>query len=70
MAVKLAGIIFALLIELVSVIFTLSMEILVGVIVVQLLKGPCTSSKAGRYHPCSINKSADRYHLRTIIESH
>lgn len=70
MAVKLAGIIFALLIELASVIFALSIEILAGVIVVPLLKGPCASSKAGRCHPRSINKSADRYHLRTIIESY
>ena len=70
MAVKLVGIIFVLLIELASIIFTLSMKVLIDVILILLFKGPCVDSKAGRYYLCSINETAGKCHLCIIIESH
>ncbi len=70
MAVKLVGVILALLIELVGGTLTLSMEVLVGAILALLLKKLCAGSKAGRCHPRSINRSIGRCHPCTTIESH
>ncbi len=70
MAVKLVGIILALLIELVGGTLALSIEVLVGVILELLLKKPCAGGRASRCHLCSINKSPSRCHPRIIIESY
>ncbi len=68
MVVKLIGVILTLLIELAGVILTLSIEILVGVILTLLLKGPYIDDKVGRNHLRSINRSASRCHPYTTIE--
>ncbi len=70
MAVKLAGIILFLSIELIGIILAQSMEVLASIILALLLKKPCASGRAGRYHLHSINGSIGRCYSRTIIESH
>ncbi len=70
MAVKLAGVILALPIELVGGTLALSIEVLVGVTLALLLKKPCAGSRDGKGYPRSINGSAGRCHPRTTIESH
>ncbi len=68
MAVKLADIILALSIERACVIFALLIEMLGSIIIAQLLKKLCIDCKAASYHPYSINKSASRCHLNTILK--
>lgn len=70
MAVTLASIIFALLIELAGFIFALLIEVLVDVILALLLKKPCVGGRASRCHPQLINGSARRSHLCTTFENH
>ncbi len=70
MAIKLAGVILTLSIELVRGTLAISMEVLADVIFALLLKKPYADGRAGRCHPRSINKSADRCHPCIIIESH
>ncbi len=70
MAIKLVGVILALSIELVGGTLALSIEVLVDVIFALLLKKSCAGGRAGKYHPCSINRSAGRCHPRITIESH
>ncbi len=70
MAVKLAGVILTLQIELVGGTFALSMEVLAGVNLALLLEKPCTGSRAGRGYLRSINRSAGWCHPCTTIEGH
>ncbi len=58
MAIKLKGVILALsIVQLAGDTFALSIEVLVDIIFVLLLKKPYASGRASRYHLCSINRS-------------
>ena len=70
MAVKLVGVIFALLIELVVIILILLIEILADVIFILLLEKPYINDRASKYYPHSINRSANRCYPCITIENH
>ncbi len=70
MTLKLAGVILVLSIVLADGILALSIKVLADVILVLLLKKLCIGGRVGKCHLCPINKSANRYHLYTIIGSY
>lgn len=70
MVVKLANVIFILSKELLDVILILSIEALVDIFLILLLKKSYAGDRAGKYYIHSINGSADKYYLYTTIKSH
>ena len=70
MIIKLISDILALSIELIGLIFALSMDVLPGVIFALLLKKPYAGGKVGKCHSYSIKESVNRCYSCITIENH